>query len=561
MQLDALTQDGRHVRFDVSSPGTIALENEVPRLEAEALAWVGDHCLLAARQAYAPIPGVNWQGDIWTWIDPSGGQGQECGGRLDDLPRTTLTAMASRPGERRVRVLAEDDRWAEIELVASPVVGQVAEVTGGTVEPASLELVGNGYGGDGVEYAIDAAGDQLVRSSGGGAYTPVGPLGTDVSDPAAFDADGDLGYLAAGGSLYTVALATGTAVLVGPIAGDLEIRDLDVVPPPIVVGRDYNRVFEGGNRYYGRQEIPILRFGDTVPPVDFSYTFERVASTGPVAEPGEDFAPGGGSGTMPAGVSYLRVDSPVLEDDLVEPYEWLGYRVNGRLDRMHVVDNDTEFPEPTVEAAEDAGVVVVGLRTGAEGSGLYEARIVDAAPGTSRARLLTPVVAVGPGEAPTVRVGLTDDSVARPDEEVRVELIAPGVARLANPRRFLTLRIADDDRPLGADRTRPSVRLLKRRLRLARTVRIPFRCSEACRAGVQLRTTRRAARRLGVPVRIARATRRLRRAGRGTAILRIDRRVVRRLKAARRLPLSVRLTAVDAAGNRGRAVRRMSVRR
>jgi hypothetical protein len=140
---------------------------------------------------------------------------------------------------------------------------------------------------------------------------------------------------------------------------------------------------------------------------------------------------------------------------------------------------------------------------------------------------------------------------------VSLRLASPTVTRFANPRRAATLTITSDD----TDRVAPAVHVLSRWLRLRRPVRVPLSCSEACRATVELRVTRRQAKRLKVPVRVARATVRTAKAGRATARLVVARRTLARLRRARRVPMTVRIAATDGAGNRRVAPRRVVARR
>ena len=114
------------------------------------------------------------------------------------------------------------------------------------------------------------------------------------------------------------------------------------------------------------------------------------------------------------------------------------------------------------------------------------------------------------------------------------------------------------------DRIRPIVRLSVGRSQafaeLDGGLVASIRCSEACKLSAQVRLNAKEARRLKLrrtPT-VARGTARLAGAGRTYAFLRFDRRAKRRLWRARRVFASVRVTAVDDAGNRSVVTRAAS---
>ena len=117
-------------------------------------------------------------------------------------------------------------------------------------------------------YGLSINSDTLVTIGGvdgapspnGGALTSVGPLGIDAAGDAGFDIDVDgTGYatMNVGGTtgLYTIALATGAATLVGTVGdGNLPIPGLAIPPPTVLaIGADTGspptvRILDGGTR-------------------------------------------------------------------------------------------------------------------------------------------------------------------------------------------------------------------------------------------------------------------------------------------------------------------------
>jgi len=90
-----------------------------------------------------------------------------------------------------------------------------------------------------VLYGLDAAGDQLLRSTNpnGGVYVAIGPLGVALgaTDRIGFDISGltTTAYFNVGSQFYTVNLASGSATLVGSLgSGELVGLTAYSVPEP-----------------------------------------------------------------------------------------------------------------------------------------------------------------------------------------------------------------------------------------------------------------------------------------------------------------------------------------
>ncbi len=112
----------------------------------------------------------------------------------------------------------------------------------------------------------------------------------------------------------------------------------------------------------------------------------------------------------------------------------------------------------------------------------------------------------------------------------------------------------------GVDRAAPALRLRAARRASRRTLlrglRVRLNCSEPCRVSAELVLSRRTAKKLRLRARIARASKRLSRAGTVTLKLRPARRTRRRLNTRRLRSVTIRARAVDSAGNRSRRLQR-----
>jgi hypothetical protein len=466
--------------------------------------------------------------------------------------------------------------------------GWMEDDTGTTyaVEPPSLDIAGAAWATDAAgeyglgEYAIDAAGDQLVRLveepfRWGGehpiAFEPLGPLGLDVPlRPVGFEAIKGVGYLASGGILHRVDLDTGAAQAVGPIGNGRAVRDLALVRPARIAfyGPPYGDHFEIVNERDGENAtIRVYRWGDPETRLDFTLHFS--ATPGPYASVGSaeahtDFVPVSRRVVIPPHTDSVEVSIPVIDDDAVEPKDAIWIRVDDDdmvRGAVHVSDDDTEFHATGLSASEAAGSAAVLVER--DDAGRPTTVDLQTGGGTASAgedykAVATRVEFVRGEKSKVVNVPLVDDGTAEPDETVALRLSAPTVTRFVNPRRAATLTIRSDD---ALDPRAPTARVLLSKFRLRRTVRVPFSCSEACAARVELRVDQRTAKRLRVPRRVASTSMRSARAGRTSARLRIARRTLVRLRRARKVRMTARLVAADAAGNAQTAVRVVTARR
>ena len=119
--------------------------------------------------------------------------------------------------------------------------------------------------------------------------------------------------------------------------------------------------------------------------------------------------------------------------------------------------------------------------------------------------------------------------------------------------------------PSVRDATAPSIRLAVRRQRLLRALRrglaARVNCNEACRLGATLVVSQRDARRLRLSRVVARASQPLRPAGTRPLTARFSRRARTRIGRLRGVRVTLRLSALDAAGNRRSLSRRFTLRR
>lgn len=114
------------------------------------------------------------------------------------------------------------------------------------------------------------------------------------------------------------------------------------------------------------------------------------------------------------------------------------------------------------------------------------------------------------------------------------------------------------------DTTPPALDVtLTNRVRLSavlRGLRVPFRCSESCVATAGLTLDRRVARKLKLKRALGQATSNGA-ATEGTMVVRVKRSDRRRLRNQRKLRLTLKVTATDAAGNAAASERRITARR
>jgi hypothetical protein len=360
---------------------------------------------------------------------------------------------------------------------------------------------------------------------------------------------------------------------------DPATTDTAPVQPPVLV--------YGAGRMLGAPGMGSLREGDASP--EGHYLTRLGDPLVAYAPTGVYYAPGWGVGVEATpGADYdaepftIRfaprqlvrpLANPLVDDDVPDEGESLCLSFateRGCNVAFGTWDNgDAQFTVGTVAATEEEGGATLEVRrvvdplrpstasvdvvpragTAAAGSDFAAAPIrVDFAAGESLRR---------------VRVPLVDDTAAEPEESLTALLQQAGGGRLlagADKTVTVTVRDADPAPPTAprtaADRTAPTARLsLARSLRLTRRLRVPFTCSEACIALVELRLDARSARRAHLRARLARGTAKGKAGRRAAVSLRLSRTTLARLRRARVTRASVVLTVRDAAGNR-RVVRK-----
>ena len=553
--LYGVTTDGHLVRFDSDSPGTLASDRPLTgawgEVEWQGLATADGEMVLADQY-----------GTLWV-VDPADAKvkgttgGSPPGGRAPD-PRAGLT-----PGRGALYTVTPTE-WVRF---GPPVFSSRTER--GPVSPAGLDLVGTAFDGE-RQYAIDAAGDQLVRADTPGQFAPVGPLGIDVGDSGALEIVGGRGLLVVGSSLYDLALDTGAAVPRGdlPLAEGRDVRDITLADPPHVIVNPFCCGTEGYEGIDRTWTVRLLKRGDRDQPVTFSYETARGEAPGyPAAEPGIDFEPQRGTVTLPPGEGFHDITIPIVDDDEGEEVESVRLRLTqsfGPQDKDILLFDvgDPQFTSTAVDATEGEGTVQVEvLRPTGHPEGVTEVDVSTTGTATPGADFAPPPARLtfGPGEQrKLVLLALTADDVAEGPETVRLELRAAGITRHVSDRRALTVTIADDPAAVP-EQEGTDLRLLRRRIRLRRVLRIPVACYDPCtvRARLRLRVGRGPVVRLRPWLARDRAT--LQR--RGRLRFRLGRRELARLRAAAPERVVLRIAVSDSTGTTLIRLVRVTLRR
>lgn len=538
----ALTQDERIVRIAPAAPGTLKLDRPVEswnNVDGLGLTWSGD-------DLWVPAASTRVMLDL--------GQPAHLAVRWYPIPSWSLAgtrAFAARPDGRMVGTTTSSlvtlDSWPNGGVeVTEPL-------------PAGLDLVAAAFAGA-THYAIDAATDRLVARAPGGAFTPVGPLGVDVGARAGLEVADGAGWLASGGVLHRVDLATGEATAVGAIGTGETVLDLAVVPPPYLI-------IEGNNvRPYvaepeGRALVTLTRRGDADEPLTVPWTTFRAAVPN-AAEPGLDFVPASGVATLAAGVHAATIEIPLIDDDELEPVEHIGLRFDqagGPRDQLlQLWDDlgDAQFAVGETTVSELAGKATVQVRR-ASASG--PATVPVTVGGTAKAGVdfgpVPPAVSFAAGEtAKTLAVPIIANKEAEQPETIVLQLGAGAATRQVNPLRRTTIAISDvaQSHAGGRDRTKPKVTFVgSSRMALRRAMKVRVRCSEACRLGAELRHG----------ITLAKGTATTRRQGTATVTLRLSAKTLRRVRRSTPLRATLRVTARDVGGNTRIARRTLTLRR
>lgn len=323
-----------------------------------------------------------------------------------------------------------------------------------------------------------------------------------------------------------------------------------------------------GGLYEGRlpEEHYLQRLGDPLVAYSHTVAFFVPAGWSSQATPGVDFHPMPITARFPPGELFFPLPNPIVDDDIPDEGEdvCLAFDVVARGCNVlfMIFDNgDAQFTVGEVEVTEEDSAAVVEVRR-AIGTGRSTAATVDVVPRSGTATAGSDFAA-GPirvdfayGEAvKRVRVPLVDDGVQEPVETLTAVLQQAGGGRvLAGADKSVTVTVRDGDAGVTAavrDRTAPVARLATiARTKLRRTLQIPFNCSEACTARVELRVDAGRAKRLRIPVRIARGSGKATGLRRARIAVRLSKTTLARLRRARNATrVTVVLTAADAAGN------------
>jgi hypothetical protein len=229
-------------------------------------------------------------------------------------------------------------------------------------------------------------------------------------------------------------------------------------------------------------------------------------------------------------------------------------------------DSTFVLDDRAVTVTEDAGTASVSvLRLGnASGTQTVAYATTDGEAGTSDYLAAAGTLTFGPGEtSKTFQVSITNDLTDEPSESLNVALSGPtGGGALGTPSTG-TVAIVDDDPgavTLPPDVTKPVLLLAVPSSLVATTfgrgLKGSLSCSEACNAKLTMKVGKKT---------VGSRTRKLAAAGKGKFTVNLSKagkKVVRRaLRRNRRLSISLKAGATDAAGNRGTASARVRVTR
>ena len=547
--LYALTEDEHVVRFAADAPQTFKADdlpwaaqwNEIRGITS----FEGDLVLLdASGNTHSDQRSTGFSGDRGTFMGDSRA-GYATG---PDGSGHTITSRG----------------WG---MIIGSAFGEEHNATGGAVSPADMQLVGLAFSGS-TQYAIDTAGDRLMRGAGDGTFTEVGKLDVAVGERAPFEIAEGTGYVALAGVLRRLDLTNGRTTEIGPVGGGdgRAVLDLAIVEPPHVVldrwsSRGYAQEWDGG------WTIPLRRVGDPAAPITFSYaSIPGDGKNARDATPDADFTPISGTVTLAPGQMSTNLALTIVDDDEPEPLEKLAVRIDqpygARSGDVFIVDyGDPEFAATETTVLENAGKAVVEVTRVSDRPGPVAVDLTvagTATPGLDIWQVPTRVE-FGHNEArKLITIPLKKDKLDEPSETVELRLSAPTITRFVSPLRRSTITIADANAP---DRSAPRGSVLNRFLRLGRSTTALVRCDEACTATAQLVLDRRRARRLRVPVVLGRGKASRTRAGTSRLRLRIARGTLTRLRRVAPERAKLRLVVTDPAGNRRNVVRVVTLRR
>lgn len=197
------------------------------------------------RPSDGKLYGVTPSGDI-VIVDAKTGQWQAKSKLSEALPPGALVSVDFNPAADRMRVITSTGMSLRVNVEdgKATVDGSVkfADTDANKGKQPHIAAIGytNSVAGtkETALYDIDATTGNFLKQAppNDGIVTTVGPLGMKVDGPIAFDIwsdgkGGNTGWLLAGGTLYTVDIATGAAKSAGAIAGLTgRISDIAILP-------------------------------------------------------------------------------------------------------------------------------------------------------------------------------------------------------------------------------------------------------------------------------------------------------------------------------------------
>jgi hypothetical protein len=197
------------------------------------------------RPADGKLYGVTPQGAVVT-VDVKTGKWEKKSQLSEKLPEGATFSVDFNPVADRLRVLSSTGMSYRINVEdgKTTVDGQLKYADGdankGMQPKVTAAAYSNSYAGtkETALYDIDAANGTLVKQAppNDGTLNTIGKLGVKVDGPVAFDVwsdgkGGNTGWLLAGGTLYTVDMATGAAKAFGQVAGlKGRIGDIAILP-------------------------------------------------------------------------------------------------------------------------------------------------------------------------------------------------------------------------------------------------------------------------------------------------------------------------------------------
>jgi hypothetical protein len=227
-----LTTDNRIVTFDSATPGTVG--------SSRAITGLGNNVLtgIDLRPANKQLYSVATSGNLYRLSLSGGTYAANLVGNIGVGLTGVGYGLDFNPTVDRLRLIDDSDQNLRINPLSAVTLTDT-NIGGG------FDIVGSAYlnsfagATSTVLYGLDAAGDQLLRSTNpnGGVYVSVGPLGVPLAptDRIGFDISGltKSAYFNVGSQFYTLNLASGGATLVGSVgSGELVGLTSFGVPEP-----------------------------------------------------------------------------------------------------------------------------------------------------------------------------------------------------------------------------------------------------------------------------------------------------------------------------------------